>query len=57
MLNEYLSSDKRVYIDYTDLHKDYFNLYWDNDIISLSVNDVKALIPILQNWLRSENRN
>ena len=51
MLNEYLSEDKRVYWDYTLPHKDYFDLYWDNDVISLTKKDAKALIPILEKWI------
>lgn len=45
---EYLSEDNRVYVDTP--HLDYFELGWDNDIVSLSKKDAKALIPILQRW-------
>lgn len=54
MLNEYLSDDKRVYWDYLLPHKDFFELYWDNDVISLSKKDAQALIPKLILWLNKE---
>jgi hypothetical protein len=31
---------------------DRFELYWDNDVVSLTVEDCKKLIPILQEFVR-----
>lgn len=53
MLNEYLSLDKQVYWDYLSPHRDYFDLYWDNDVVRLTREDAKALIPILSEWLKN----
>lgn len=44
----------RKYTDcqiYYDDGEDSFDLFWDNNIVPLDKDDVKALIPKLQEWL------
>lgn len=51
----FLSDDKEVYIDEPNPHKDAFNIYWDNDVVSLNRKEAKILLPKIQAWLDEEH--
>lgn len=41
---------KEIYYE-DDVHEDVFSIYWDNDVVQLNKEEIKLLIPLLQNFL------
>ncbi len=46
--------DEDISYEYGERVGDNFNLYWDNDVVSLSRDNVRQLIPIFKAFLVEE---
>ena len=43
----------KVYVDVPSPHKDIFTIEWDNDVVNLTKEEAKNLIPLLQEFINS----